>query len=308
LRFILLGASFACLPPIICAQIPPRLKKCLPYPTLADEMCELTSQGCGEAQSPQQKVFIDSVNLVGGDSLPADVREQLLATVKFGDMSPGPFSEDWLRELGEARLREILQRAGYFKALVETQGQILKTEPMLEHVSVTARIDEGPRFRLGSIRFQPFDNSERLIFSPEELRQQFQLADGSIFDVGKIREGIDSLTKLYGARGYIDFTAEPRTEIDGTAGIISVVLVLNLEKQYRIGKVEVWGPTPLAEKTLQAQWRTGDIFNTGRLNDFFKGNAALLPADASRDDLKVDRQSREGTVDLRFDFRACPRD
>jgi outer membrane protein assembly factor BamA len=305
LRLVLPGAFFLCLPAIIYAQIPHRLKECLPYPTLADEMCEMAGRGCGGEQDSKPRVFIDTVNFVGGNSLPADVREQVFATVKFGDVSPGPFSKDWLSELADVRFRQSLQNAGYFKALVETQGEILESGPLMEHVSVTVRIDEGPRFRLDSIQFRPVTESEPLVFSQDELRKQINLADGSFFDVGKIRDGLESLARLYGRRGYIDFTAEPRTELDEKTGLISVVLALNLEKQYRIGKVEVWGPTPVVEKTLQAQWITGDIFNVGKLNDFFKNNAALLPADASRDDLKVDRHSSEGTVDLRFDFRVC---
>ena len=306
LRLVLLGTLFGCLPPILCAQIPHRIKECLPYPTLADEMCEMAGQGCGEPQNPDAKVFIDSVSFVGGESLPADVREQVFATVKFGDVSPGPFSEDWLRSLEQLGPRDALQMAGYFQAFVEAKGQILASVATLQHVAVTVRIDEGPRYRLGSIQFRPVADSEPLVFSPAELRQQFQLADASIFDVSKIRQGLDSLSRLYGSLGYIDFTAEPQEIIDAATGIVSIVLVLNLQQQYRIGKVEVWGPNPVAEKTLQAQWKSGDVFNVRRLNDFFEDNTALLPADASRDDLRLGRHGREGTVDLRFDFRACP--
>lgn len=50
----------------------------------------------------------------------------------------------------------------------------------------------------------------------------------------------------------------------------------------------------------------GDIFNNERLDGFFKENKAILPSDASREDLQVLCNVKEGTVDLKFDFRTFP--
>jgi outer membrane protein assembly factor BamA len=159
---------------------------------------------------------------------------------------------------------------------------------------------------LDSVRFRPASESTPLAFSFETLRRQISLHDGAFFDVSRIREGLESLTRLYGARGYIDFTAEAQTEIQDKSGTISLVIVLSPERQYRIGKVEVWGPDPASEKLLQSYWKAGDIFNTERLEGFFRENKTKLPADASREDVEILRQPREGTVDLKFDFRVCP--
>src|SRR5579863_2862196 len=308
LRVVLLGAFLACVPPILSAQLPPRLKKCLPYPTLADEACNMTGQGCDRegAQNSEPKIVISAVKFTGGNSLPANVRTRVFATVKPGDEFPGPFREDWLSHLGEVRIREALQRTGYFRAEVETKGQIIDSNTSSQRVAITVRIDEGHRYTLGSIRFRSAIDSQTLIFSQSELRQLIHLHKGWILDADKIRQGLESLSRLYEAQGYIDFTSVPDFEVEEDKGVISVIFILDLEKQYRIAKVEVWGPTPVAEKTLQAQWKTGEIFKPGQLNAFFKDNAAFLPADASGDDLKIERHSREGTVDLRFDFRACP--
>jgi outer membrane protein assembly factor BamA len=132
------------------------------------------------------------------------------------------------------------------------------------------------------------------------------LRDGAAFDVAKIGIGLESLGRLYGSRGYIDFTPEPHTEIDEDTGTISLIIILDQQKQYRVGKVEVWGPDDAKEKLLQSQWETGGIFDREKLETFFQENKSLLPSDASREDVVVLRNAKEGTVDLTFDFRVCP--
>jgi surface antigen-like variable number repeat protein len=304
---VLLGALAAFfLPTLLAAQIPRRLKRCLPYPTLSDELCEMAGQNCNESERPGLSVFIDSVKLVGGDSLPLAVRRQVVHSVKPKQGHPGPFNENWLREVEEVGFRGALQDAGYFRPIVEAEGQILESDAISQHVAITVHIKEGPRYRLDSIQFRPASESTPLAFSFEILRRQVSLQDGAFFDVSKIRDGLESLTRLYGARGYIDFTAEAQTEIHDKSGTISLVIVLSPERQYRIGKVEVWGPDPASEKLLQSYWKAGDIFNTEQLEGFFRENKTKLPADAAREDLTLSRHVREGTVDMKFDFRVCP--
>jgi hypothetical protein len=304
---VLLGALAAFfLPTHLAAQIPRRLKRCLPYPTLSDEFCEMAGQNCNESERPALSIFIDSVKLVGGDSLPLAVRRQVVQSMKPKQENPGPFNEDWLREVEEVGFRGALQEAGYFRPIVEAEGQIIESDAASQHVAITVHIKEGPRYRLHSIRFRSASDSTPLAFSFETLRLQITVRDGAFFDVSKIRDGLESLTRLYGARGYIDFTAEPQFQIDDKSGTISLVIVLSPERQYRIGKVEVWGPDPASEKLLQSYWKAEDIFNTELLEGFFRENKTKLPADASREDVEVLRHAREGMVDLKFDFRVCP--
>jgi hypothetical protein len=309
LRFVTLAIAAAFVFPIwLTGQVPRRIKRCLPYPTLSDEICDLTGQNCKESaeEAPRPRVFIDSVKLLGGDSLPPVVRLRVLGSLKSRELAPGPFSEDWLRELEEMGPRRRLREAGYFRANVTAEGRVQEGNAVSQRVGLTLRVEEGPRYHLGSTQFRSASDSTPLAFPFETLRQQIALRDGAAFDVAKIGIGLESLGRLYGARGYIDFTPEPHTEIDEDTGTISLIIILDQQKQYRVGKVEVWGPDDAKEKLLQSQWEAGGIFDREKLETFFQENKSLLPADASREDVVVLRNAREGTVDLAFDFRVCP--
>jgi outer membrane protein assembly factor BamA len=265
---VTLGIASAFLfPALLAGQVPRRLKPYLPYPTLSDEICDLTGQNCEESveEIPRPRVSIDSVKFVGTDSLSPAVRHRVLGSLKSSELAPGPFSHDWLRELEEMGPRRALREAGYFRANVVAEAQIQKVDVGSQHLDVTLRIDEGPLYHLGSIQFRSASDSNPLAFAPE-----------------------------------------PQTEIDEGSGTISLIIILDQQRQYRVGKVEVWGPDHAKEKLLQSQWETGGIFNHKKLETFFKENKYLLPADASPEDVAVLRNAKEGTVDLKFDFRVCP--
>jgi len=200
--------------------------------------------------------------------------------------------------------RRALRETGYFHANVAAEGQVKNGDAISQHVELSLHIEEGPRYHLDSIQFRSASTS--LVFPFEILRAQIALRDGAIFDVSKIREGLESLWRFYSAHGYIDCTPEPQTEIDEDSGSISLIIILDQQKQYRIGKVEVWGPDHAKEKLLQSKWKTGAIFSARRLDAFINDNKTILPADATREDAVVLRNVREGTVDLKFDFRVCP--
>ncbi len=303
LRLVIFGGLAALFAPaLLAAQIPARLKRCLPYPTLAEEVSQTISQNREEPDAAARSVVVDSVKLVGGASLPHDVRRKLVASVPHA----GGFSPDWLREVEEVGARGALQDAGYFKASVEAAAQTRSTDSASQHVAISLRIEEGARYRLRSVQFRSSSESTSLLFSFETLRQQIPVPDGAFFDVSKIRVGADSLARLHRTLGYIDTTVEPQMEIDDQAGTIALVFVLDAQTRYRIGKVQVWGPNSASERLLQAQWNVGEIFNAQQLDTFFEQNKPLIPSDASRDDVEVVRNAKEGTVELRFDFRVCP--
>jgi outer membrane protein assembly factor BamA len=77
-------------------------------------------------------------------------------------------------------------------------------------------------------------------FSPGELRTLIPLQEGEIFNISKIRAGIEALNERCAANGFLDFTAVPNTEINNKLQRISLTLRLDEEK-HRIGVVRVIG-------------------------------------------------------------------
>ncbi|HLB88357.1 MAG TPA: POTRA domain-containing protein [Terriglobales bacterium] len=292
-QFVLLGVIYTlfCSPPI-CAQFPQRLKRCSPYPTLAEEISAI------RAETPHPKVIIDTVRFEGATHLPDSVLEQLIASVKQQEFEA---DSDWIGELEEVGIRGTWQQQGYFHAKVTAKVQPVGGDSTHERFSVTVHVDEGPQYRLGDIRFVG-----ETVFPPEELRKLIPLREGELFNVAKIRDGIEALRKMYRSKGYIDFVAGPETEVDDVRQCISLVMEVQEGPRFRVRRVEVIGLDPRMETLLRSKLKSGEPFNPELVDDFYKENKSVLPPEVSPQDMEVYRNVRNSMVDLVFDFWTCP--
>src|SRR5579862_2559152 len=293
----------ACSPPIH-GQSPPNSARCFPLLSLtSDDKAELT----GKKVLP--KVIVDDVVFDGPISLPASIRDQLIADLKeHAALSSG---NEWLEEWNEVAVRGAWMDEGFFKMTSTTKVQIISSDATEQRVSASVHVDERMQYRLKDIGFRKStggwsNGSEQLAFPPKELRKRVPLHEGELFRANQIREGLDSLKKLYGSYGYINFVAMPITEVDDRSGMISLILELDEGKQFRIRSVEVQGLDPQTKGALKWRIQAGDLFNYEFFKDFFTDNENILPSGASPLNAELHKNDKSGTVDIRFVFPSCP--
>jgi outer membrane protein assembly factor BamA len=286
-------------------QLPKRVEKCLPYPTLAQEIRDVQSPA--PVPSPV-RVRVTSVDFAGTDAIPEDVKEEISAELRSHVFQPdtdSAYLNDVANEIAEVNLRGALQNRGYFKAT--PAAKLTTTESRGTEISVSAILSAapGPQFRVGDIRVESADGGS-LHFSPAVLRGLVPLQTGELFNVATIRIGLDNLRRAYVREGYVDMTAEPVIEIDEAHEAIDIVLKINQEAQYRVGSIEFLGVnTATQQKLLESLPKSGQIFDSTRLDDFFKMNQAILPPDASRDDVSFNRDLKSKAVAISVDLRTC---
>ena len=252
-------------------------------------------------QAPQT-IVIDEVKFDGPIHISDSDRQELITRVKERSYSA---DYDWLSEVQEIGIKSVWRDRGYFTAEVTAKEELLRSDSAGEHVSIIAHVDEGPQYRSGSVRFRSSDPDVPLAFPPEELRKLIPMSEGDIFSAEKIREGLEALKLLYGSEGYIDFVADPITEIDdGPGHRISLVMELDQQKQFRLAKIEVFGPNPAAETFLKSKLKPGDVYNWKAIENLLKENESVLPSGISAEDIELHRDVKRGIVDLRFNFNA----
>lgn len=293
-------------PSLLCAQLPKRLEQCLPYPTLAQEISEMygETEAVQYDETPDVVGIISSVKFNYEGHVSESVHQQLVRSLKFRRFPYFSQPELW-DDLQGVVLRGLLQDAGYFQADVKLFPQLVNEEQRLKRYSLTVDIEPGRQFRLGEIHFANEDKNKPLLFSESELRQRFHLKRGDLFSVAKIREGMDEVAALYGSKGYIDLTMEPETQNDGGGGPMDLLMKIDEEKQYRVRKIEFLGLSAKEQSQLTPKLKPGDIFPSKFVEQILKRNKPLLPADASVGDVSILRNTKDGTVDVRFDFYRC---
>jgi outer membrane protein assembly factor BamA len=167
-------------------------------------------------------------------------------------------------------------------------------------------VESGLRYRLGHVRFASASGTP-LVFPDALLRKRLQLQDGDLFDVSKVRDGIQAIGAFYASRGYIDATPEPDTTVDEKSSRIDLLIKVDEQQPYRITKAKMLGLDVSAQNELKLPQEIGDAFNLALWRDFFKENKLRFPLDASPDkNMRIIRNTKDATVKVFLDFRACP--
>jgi outer membrane protein assembly factor BamA len=293
----------ACLP---CAlgQLPRRVEKCLPYPTLAQEIREM------QPAPAQVRVHVTRVEFDPNDGIPADARAEISAELRRGVFKPNAdsaYQKDLANEIAEVPVRGALRNRGYFKVSATAKLTVLWSEEADVGAAVAISATLGLQYRIGDIRIESTDGGYPLIISPEVLRGLIPLQRGELFSVEKVRSGLQNLALAYGREGYVDMTPEPDTEVDEGRKTIDLVVKIDQQVQYRVGSIEILGVNAVTrERLMESLPKPGEVFDSTKLDEFFKVNRTTLSPDVSRDDVNVERDNRMRTVRILFDWRVCP--
>ncbi len=225
------------------------------------------------------------------------------------------FDRPKLDEDMEIGIRGLYQDNGYFKVLVKDpiiqnvtvkEGMLPKSVPLLgvhqgRETNITIPIEEGERYRMGTLHVRNANPDEGLFFKTAYLECVFPMKKGDIFSVAKVRKAIEDYTKLYGNFGFIDFTAVPDTDVHDDTKTVDLTFAFDQQKQFFVRRIDFSGNTGTRDKVIRRELllNEGDMFRNNlwelsllRLNqlDYFE---AVKPENA-----EIKRNVKQGTVDI----------
>jgi outer membrane protein insertion porin family len=198
------------------------------------------------------------------------------------------------------RTKDVYQQRGYFKAVVSPAMEYVSVEGDQRNVRISLNVQEGGQYRLKEVLW-----TGNTVFSDAELQATMPISPDEIFNTAKIRKSLEDLRRLYGQRGYINFTPIPETTIDDNSHTVTLSMDLDEGKQFRIAKVEFLGLSTDVRQKLISDWNlNADApYDTFYVEKFFLEHQSLLPPGARPDaDIEVIRNEKAGTVDLIWDF------
>jgi outer membrane protein assembly factor BamA len=272
------------------------------------------SQGCVDSapnsRIPVQKakISIVGVEFQGENPLSDALRARLVEDIQHSEhwVTPEEPDSSWVSEALNP-MRDALREQGYFKTDLEGAPYLVRALATERLYVLRVEVESGPKYRLGNIRFGSASDTP-LVFTDALLRQQIRLQEGEVFDVTKIRQGLESISKLYGSKGYIDATPAPDTTIDEKGSRIDLLIRVDEQQPYHIAKIEFLGLQTTAQKYLKFAQEIGDVFNATLWMNFFEDNKSHLPEDASSEkNIQMGRNVGNHTIDITLDFRPCPK-
>jgi outer membrane protein assembly complex protein YaeT len=113
---------------------------------------------------------------------------------------------------------------------------------------VTVSIQEGPRFRAGTIGV-----SGDATVDIGTLREKLNLKEGDIFNRSYLTEDISQLTEHYTDRGFYFASVTPRTRLSEEEGTVDVVFEVRKGPLYFIRRVDVVGNTVTVDSVVRRE-------------------------------------------------------
>src|SRR6202789_1837165 len=175
------------------------------------------------AKSPDSTVHVRKLTLTASDLPSADWRP-LAASLEGSN-----YSGEELQE----RIQQKLRDQGYYFAHTENpQLTNVHREGSTNSADVSVTIEAGNQFTMGEISFKGATQ-----FKKEQLRSQFPIAAGSVFNASVLSAGLEKLKSMYEAEGFADVGAVPAIAVNDEHRVIDVTVEVEEGYPYLFGQL-----------------------------------------------------------------------
>lgn len=273
------------------------------------------------------KVKIREVDFVGNTAftdgkLTSKMKENKPKSFLSFITGKGTYQESKFAEDAEAVTGYYLEK-GYIQARVgQPQIEIVEDEPdgKTRWIRLRVPVDEGPRFRVGTITFEG-----NTLVTDEGFATLFKLKPGDWYSHKKFLKGREKVQEIYGGGGYMEFNAYPDfpsitaqatqsadgppappsgTPADtpaapmppGTA-VTDVVVRVEEGPQYFVNRITIVGNTTTRDSVIRRDLRVYEagVFNTEGLKNSIRriNQLGYFKPLEGNDDVKVEKAPGE---------------
>jgi outer membrane protein insertion porin family len=124
---------------------------------------------------------------------------------------------------------------------------------------ITIKVEENDQYKVGDIKI-----SGNKVFPDIAIRLVLGLVPGQVFNDSALRKGFENLKKLYGQRGYVNFTAEPLRDFDDQKKLVNLNINIEEDRQFTVNRIAFSGNTQTRDKVIRRDLLVseGQVFNS----------------------------------------------
>ncbi|MFH0945761.1 MAG: outer membrane protein assembly factor, partial [Planctomycetota bacterium] len=183
-------------------------------------------------EGPQ--VEVDSIEFIGLKAIDPDHLEMVMTTQPTRFIVLESYLRQDLLEEDLAHLQEFVHREGFLDGQVSLEA--LDFSPEQDEVVIRIRVQEGPRYTVGSIRVEGHQ-----VLSTLDLYGEIELSEGDPLRDVILTKDRERITSRYGDMGYIRCQVEPQVTFAEEGTEVAVRYVVDEGKQKRIRAVVIRG-------------------------------------------------------------------
>jgi outer membrane protein insertion porin family len=124
---------------------------------------------------------------------------------------------------------------------------------------ITLKIEENDQYRIGDVKVTGNKEFNELI-----IRAVLGLVPGQVFNETALRTGFDNLKKLYGSRGYVNFTPVPTQDFNEEKKLVNLTINVDEDRQFTVNRINLVGNTTTRDRVIRRELLVseGQVFNS----------------------------------------------
>jgi outer membrane protein insertion porin family len=217
-----------------------------------------------------EAVTVRRITFIGNHSISDDeLRETMLTgqpqLLEFG--SGGPFRQDAF-ERDILVINALYYDRGFLSVQVATPRVMLT--PDRNGIEITISINEGPRYKIRSLRVFERDNEGKEIEpigGRRALREMVRAKAGDFFNRAELAKDLQAVQTLYRDAGYANVEAPPETQLDPDTQEVDVTVPIRRNGLVYFGRIEIRGNTKTRDKVIRREMeiKERDLFSETKL-------------------------------------------
>ncbi len=258
------------------------------------------------------EVKIKRVTIIGNEEFSDRKIKKLMKSKQKGLLSfftgSGKFNEyEFNNDI--SRVMNFYLDNGYVQADVVKQSVQLSEDKKWFYITIS--INEGPQYRVNSL-----DAVGDILKTKEDVLDNVKLKKGDVFDISKLRAGIDAINFMYGDEGFANVEVERKTDINQDDNTIDVTLVITKNNPVYIERIDITGNVKTRDKVIRREIEVveGELYSSSGVKrsrnslkrlGYFEDVAINRNPGTSRDKMKLDVSVKErptGAITLGMGF------
>jgi outer membrane protein insertion porin family len=163
-------------------------------------------------------------------------------------------------------IEEYYRERGYVDAQVLDVSREIERDEEEEQsfLILTVFVDEGSQYSFGGIDFDG-----NTIFDDAELAEQIRLAEGSVLNLPRLRQGVTLVQDRYWQSGYIFNEFDLQENRDERELVISFTMQIVERPRAHIERISVRGNEKTSDQVIlrEIPLEVGDVFSVGRIRE-----------------------------------------
>src|SRR6266481_2833108 len=161
---------------------------------------------------------------------------------------------------------------------------------------LTLKVEENSQYSVGDVKV-----SGNKALNDALIKAVMGLVPGQVYNESLLRKGFDNLKKIYGARGYVNFTPVPVQDIDEEKKLINFIVNIDEDRQFTVNRIAFSGNTTTRDKVIRREVMVneGEVFNSSLWDlSLLRLNQLGYFEEIKTEDAEVKPSATESTLDI----------